>query len=269
MRKLNLKSIPFILVLASCSIKENRTLCDCWLTVDASCMDPLKTRRPMDGLTMLFDNDNGYSMRDEISYEELDSTGMVLYRLPRRLTEIVAVSGDDSVNVTGSAYCPMQHHNTYPRMFSWHEQADLNLEEKMGSPKPRKHHCVVHVTVAPEMGTEDGNLIIKVSGQVIGMDLWTGRPLSGDFFETIPVGEDGMVDFVIPRQYDQHEVVFSIYRDAKPVVHVNLSKLMAESGYDWSKSDLDDVSYFIENFYIEGIVKILPWETIIDGEIVI
>lgn len=269
MRNFTFISILLSLILASCSIKEDRTLCDCWLTVDASCMDPIKTRRPMDGLTMLFDNDNGYSMRDEISYEELDSTDMVLYRLPRRLTEIVAVSGDDSVNVAGSSYCPMQHHKTYPRIFSWHEKTDLNLEEKTIVPKPNKHHCVVHVTVAPEMGAEDGDLVVKVSGQVIGMDLWTNRPINGDFFETLPVGTDGMVDIVIPRQYDQHEVTMSIYREAKPVIHVNLSRLMLEEGYDWSKADLDDVSYFIENFYIEGLVKILPWETIIDGEIVI
>lgn len=263
----------FIFTLAiasvSCSVLENRGECPCWVSADVSCIDPIKTDAPFGSITLLFENDDGFAYMDEITCEDLDSSSVKTYTVPRALTDIVALSGNGEFSPSGPIFLPVSVVTGYPELYSWHRRSDLLGEEATIKPLPHKQHCVVHITLTDMFCPENGGLSICVRGDVGGLNLYTLRPVEGNFEQELPVGGDGRVDVVIPRQYSWNRLGASVFRDGMEISAADISQLMKEAGYDWEKEDLDDISLTIENFYIGAEVKICPWDSAMEGDIVI
>lgn len=260
---------PLALTLASCSVLEDRGACPCWVRADVSCIDPIKTNEPFDGITLLFENDNGFSYSDEITCEDLDSSSVKTYTVPRALTDIVALSGNGDASVDGCLFLPMKECDVYPAFYSWHRRSDLLGEEATVKPLPHKQHCVIHIALTDMFRPENGDLYIRISGEVEGINLYTLRPVEGVFSVEMPVGTDGKADATVPRQYPWNNLTASVWRNGEKISDTNLSLLMKDAGYDWDKEDLDDISLAIENFYIEGKVEICPWDSVMEGDIII
>lgn len=261
----------FALTMASvsCSVLEERGECPCWVSADVSCIDPIKTDSPFGSLTLFFENDSGFAYQDEITCEDLDSSSVKTYTIPRALTDIVALSGNGDVSPSGPVFHPVSSHTGYPELYTWHRRSDLLGEEAVIKPLPHKQHCVIHIALTDMFCPEKGGLSICVRGEVDGLNLYTLRPVEGVLEQMLPVGGDGKVDVVVPRQYPWNRLSAFVFRDGMEISAADVSLLMKEAGYDWEKEDLDDIYLTIEKFHIGAEVEICPWDSAMEGDIII
>lgn len=254
---------------ASCTVIERRDGCPCWVSADVSCIDPIKTSNAFGSIALFFENDAGFACSDYLTCEDLDSSSVKIYELPRAVTDIVALSGNGVTMPSGPHFVPALAEDGYPRLHSWHKRSDLAGEQALIKPFPHKQHCVIRISLEDGFRPESGDLSLHVSGEVCGLDLYSLRPLEGVFEARMPVGPDGRADVAVPRQYPGDRLLARIFRGDEEISCTDVSLLMQNAGYDWGREDLDDISLVIGNFYVGAQLEICPWDSAVEDDVVI
>lgn len=216
-----------LLLLASCSVKEDRTGCPCNLVLD---LGDLRVK------PVLVDvKGEGFSYGQAV----LSDTVLVL-RVPK---------GEVSVSVTGGALPDGDGSVRIPAgeeaspLYLFRAGVPAEAEQLVLPVLLRKQFCLLELqfTGPPGYGPP---FEVEVEGSFAGW-LRDGSPAPGPFSCRLQPGADGRAALRLPRQGDDSLRMHIVFAD-QVVRTFSLGSYIAASGYDWTAPDLEDLTLQVD-----------------------
>ena len=273
-----------MLLLSSCSVKEDRSGCPCWMTVEMPDMVG------HDGGQV--DNDDcvvlrlrGNSDEDEVDYsyqvtESVRVDAEVLeYEVPRGSVGVSVIEMPDRVGYDGI----VGHDGDEVRipvgeqmdsLYGYFRMFYTRCESVLCDVELHKEFCTVSFTLGDEGYVSPYDL--EVWGNVAGVSAWDLMPLEGDF-RFAPSPEDGVYRVRVPRQLDASlelvmlEMPDQAGHDSERAVvdRLPLGEYIARSGYDWAAEDLADVHIALDMEQQQVMITVSDWDGVVVMDIVI
>ncbi len=239
MRRKVLIGLLGLVALVSCSVKEDRSDCPCWITVIANESTSLSA---WFGNQKILDNHRG---------------GLEDHTVPRGIVDLVASNGIFTVpegEQMGELFAQLQHLNT-------------NGETALTGIELQKQFATVYLDFKDE---DDGRTgyDIQINGNYVGADIRTLSPVEG-IFRCIPEEalERGYM-FRVPRQKDDSLSAVLSY-NGKDVETIPVGELIRKAGFDWTRQSLGDVSILADLPAHTFTITIMEWEGPVTFEITI
>lgn len=289
-----------MLFLSSCSIKEDRDGCPCWMTVKMPGQaghDGEKVgqdgRSPVgagdDGCVVL--RLRGNSDEDAVDYEyqvteavRVD-VGALEYEVPRGAVGVSAVAlGREIPGQAGydgdEIRIPVGEQ--MDSLYGFFKMYHTRCESVLCDVDLHKEFCTVSFTLGKDGYTSPYD--IEVWGNVAGVSAWDLMPVQGDF-RYAPVQKNGVYQVRVPRQEDNSlELVMlempdqvgydgsgQVGKDGERVVvdRLPLGEYIARSGYDWTAADLADVNVALDLEMQQVMITVSGWDGVVVMNIVI
>ena len=290
-----------MLFLSSCSIKEDRNRCPCWMTVDLSDVAESRWKSPevqsniehQDVIKSPESRSNvaenvllrlrGNSDEDAINYEyqvteEVKvSSGALEYEVPRGAVGVSAVAlGREIPGQAGydgdEIRIPVGEQ--MDSLYGFFKMYHTRCESVLCDVELHKEFCTVSFTLG-----EDGYSSpyrIEVWGNVAGVSAWDLMPVLGEF-RYAPMQENGVYQVRVPRQVDNslELVMLEIpdqvgYDGERGVVdRLPLGEYITRSGYDWAAEDLADVHISLDMEKQQVMITVSGWDGVVVMDIVI
>ena len=201
-----------LVALVSCSVKEDRGDCPCYLTVDA---ERTVSVDGWFGTRSLF-NVNG---------------GFVDRQVPRGIVDIVASHGRFSV----------PEGQQMDSLFARRIPVDTDGESAYARVTLCKNFATIELDFKDEDdGRTDYDLL--ATGTISGVDVRSLNPVEGSFSFVPEPNTDGRgYAFRVPRQKDE-TLKLLLSKDGNIVETIDLGYLVAKTGFDWKAESLGDIA---------------------------
>ena len=287
-----------MLFLSSCSIKEDRDGCPCWMTVDLSDVaesrwespevqssidyhsvtKSLKSRQHVAESVVL--RLRGNSDEDEINYEYQVTeavradAGTLEYEVPRGSVGVSAVAlgneipgqaGYDVIAGYDGDEIRIPVGEQMDSLYGFFKMYHTRCESVLCDVELHKEFCTVSFTLGEDGYTSPYR--IEVWGNVAGVSAWDLMPLDGDF-RFAPSLENGVYQVRVPRQVD-NSLELVMLEDSEIVDRLPLGEYIARSGYDWTAEDLDDVNVALDLEMQQVMITVSGWDGVVVMDIVI
>ena len=228
--------IAGLVALCSCSVKEDRSDCPCWITVTARETTSLSAWY---GSQIILDNHSG---------------GLVDHMAPRGIVDIVASEGNFTApegEQMGELFAQLQHLDTDG------EFASTGIELK-------KQFATVSLDFKDGDDGRIGYDLIVV-GNVSGADIHTLAPVEGVFrCVPIPITDGRGYAFRSPRQKDE-SLTLLLQSEGDTVDTLPLGELIRKAGFDWKRESLGDVAILCDIPARTFTITVMEW----DGPVVL
>lgn len=281
-----------IVLLSSCSVKEDRSGCPCWMTVDLSKVAESRWKSPerqssteYQMVTKSLESRQhiaesvvlrlrGNSDEDEVDYafkmtETVNTeVGALEYEVPRGSVGVSAVAlgneipgqaGYDGDKIRIPVGEQMDSLYGFFRMFY------TRCESVLCDVELHKEFCTVSFTLGDDGYVSPYDL--EIWGNVAGVSAWDLMPLEGDF-RFAPSPEDGVYRVRVPRQFDA-SLELVMLEDSKIVDRLPLGEYIARSGYDWTAENLEDVHIALDLENQQVMITVSGWDGVVVMDIVI
>ena len=239
MRRKIIIGILGLAALVSCSVKEDRSDCPCWITVIANESTSLSA---WFGKQKILDNHRG---------------GLDDHTVPRGVVDLVASNGIFTVpegEQMTELFAQLQHLNT-------------NAETAITGIELQKQFATVYLDFKDE---DDGRTgyDIQINGNYVGADARTLAPVEGSFSCTPEEAPERGYMFRVPRQKDDSLNALLSY-NGKDVETIPVGELIRKAGFDWTRPSLGDVSILADLPAHTFTITIMEWEGPVTFEITI
>ena len=231
---------------AGCSVKENRGLCPCQLVLDFSQVDTVTVK----SVDLFLRKEGNLILNDVVDKEEF-SEDYFAY-VPRTGLYLCVWSG------TGDALSDalsIPYGNECPPVYIHRSEMDADGESLREVVRMRKNFCRMTLNVKMSIHT---TVSLAVSGNVDGYDIY-GAPSEGDFMVRLHPEEDDTFCIRLPRQLDD-SLVMEVDTGDKVVRRFPIGRYIAESGYDWTAPDLEDIVIDMDFAVTHLSMMIQGWE---------
>ena len=297
-----------MLLLSSCSVKEDRVRCPCWMTVDLSKVDKSRWKSPevqssteyQKVAKSLESRPNvaeeiilrlrGNSDEDAVDYEyqvteavRVD-VGALEYEVPRGSVGVSAVAfgneipgragydGKSAGYDGGEIRIPVGEQ--MDSLYGFFKMYHTRCESVLCDVELHKEFCTVSFTLGEDGYTSPYD--IEVWGNVAGVSAWDLMPVQGDF-RYAPMQKNGVYQVRVPRQVDNSlelvmlEIPDQVGYDGERVVvdRLPLGEYIARSGYDWTAEDLADVNVALDLEMQQVMITVSGWDGVVVMDIVI
>ena len=270
-----------MLFLSSCSIKEDRDWCPCWMTVNLS--DVAENRQYIAESVVL--RLRGNSGEDAVDYafkmtETMNTeVGSLEYEVPRGSVGVSAVvfgneipgrAGYDGRKAVNNARyngdeIRIPIGEQMDSLYGFFKMYNTRCESVLCDVELHKEFCTVSFTLG-----EDGYSSpydIEVWGNIAGVSAWDLMPVKGDF-RYAPVQKNGEYQVRVPRQEDNSLELVMMDNDDL-VDRLPLGEYIARSGYDWTAEDLADVNIALDLEMQQVMITVSGWDGVVVMDIVI
>ena len=279
-----------MLFLSSCSIKEDRDGCPCWMMVEMpgqAGYDGEKVghdgRSPVgagdDGCVVL--RLRGNSDEDAVDYEyrvteavRVD-VGALEYEVPRGSVGVSAVAfGNEIPDRVGHDGKSAGYDGDEIRvpvgeqmdsLYGFFKMYHTRCESVLCDVELHKEFCTVSFTLGEEGYSSPYD--IEVWGNVAGVSAWDLMPVLGEF-RYAPMQENGVYQVRVPRQVD-NSLELVMLEDSEIVDRLPLGEYIARSGYDWTAEDLADVNVALDLEMQQVMITVSGWDGVVVMDIVI
>lgn len=269
-----------MLFLSSCSIKEDRDGCPCWMKVDLSDVAESRWKSPevqssidyhsvtksLKSRSNVAENVllrlRGNSDEDAVEYEyqmteEVKvSVGALEYEVPR---------GAVGVSAVNLARLQVPVGEQMDSLYGFFRMFYTRCESVLCNVELHKEFCNISFTLGDKGYVSPYD--IEVWGNVAGVSAWDLMPLEGDF-RYAPVPEDGVYRVRVPRQVD-NSLELVMMENSEIVDRLPLGEYIARSGYDWAEEDLADVSVALDLERQQVMISVSDWDGVVVMDIVI
>ena len=283
-----------MLFLSSCSIKEDRDRCPCWMTVDLSDVAESRWKSPerqssteYQMVTKSLESRQhiaesvvlrlrGNSDEDEVDYafkmtETVNTeVGALEYEVPRGSVGVSVIGMPDRVGHDGIAgydgdEIRIPVGEQMDSLYGFFRMFYTRCESVLCDVELHKEFCTVSFTLG-----DDGYISpydLEVWGNVAGVSPWDLMPLEGDF-RFAPSQEDGVYRVRVPRQVD-NSLELVMLEDSEIVDRLPLGEYITRSGYDWAAEDLADVHIALDMEKQQVMITVSGWDGVVVMDIVI
>ena len=218
--------LPLLLV-PSCSIKEDRTACPCSLTVELTDL-PV---RPV----VLRVTGEGYTMTEVVHAD----TALVLL-VPKGEMAVSAVGG---ALAEGDGSVRIQEGEDAPPLYLFYADVSTAAEQVVLPISLHKQYCTIELLFKGPPGYGPP-FEVAVEGFYGGWEP-DGSPAPGPFSRRLLPGSDGRSTLRLPRQGDDSLLMHIVFSD-QVVRTFALGSYIAAAGYDWSAQDLEDLTLQVD-----------------------
>ena len=243
-----------MLLLPSCFVKEDRDGCPCWMTVEM----PGQVGDDSAVILRLHGNydegamDYAYKVSDSIKAD----VGILEYEVPR---------GSVGVSVVNHARLAVPVGEQMDSLYGFFKPYHTRCESVKCDVELHKEFCTVSFTLVDEH--YESPYDIEVRGNVSGVSPWDLVPVSGAF-KYAPVTEEGVYRLRVPRQVDA-SLEMVMLSNQEIVNRLPLGEYIIRSGYDWTATDLSDVSVALDLEKQQVMVTVSGWDEIVVMDVVI
>ena len=279
-----------MLFLSSCSIKEDRDGCPCWMTVEMPGQAGYDGEKVgQDGRSPVGAGDDrcvvlrlrGNSDEDAVDYEyqvteavRVD-VGALEYEVPRGSVGVSAVAFGNEIPVRAGYDEKAAGYDgdeirvpvgeQMDSLYGFFKMYHTRCESVLCDVELHKEFCTVSFTLGEDGYTSPYR--IEVWGNVAGVSAWDLMPLEGDF-RFAPSPEGGVYRVRVPRQLDA-SLELVMLEDSEIVDRLPLGEYIARSGYDWTAEDLADVNVALDLEMQQVMITVSGWDGVVVMDIVI
>lgn len=262
------RSSLFMILLAAtfCSscIKEDRSGCPCLLRME---FETSEGKVP-EGRLLVSVVGESYSMTETVEPSTLE--GPLELRVPRSGVRVnlwsesaSSMVSEDGLVIPFGDDCPPV------KMCSSFVDTDCECREEKF--RVLKNYC--HLTVVMEDGDADYPYDLSVSGNVDGYGP-EGLPRHGRFCHYLPAASPSSApapgqltrDILLPRQSDA-SLMLEISENASVLKTFAIGNYIAQSGYDWTREELEDIVVRIDYACTRLEITVGDWKNIYDVDI--
>lgn len=216
---------------ASCSIKEDRTPCPCWLDIDiTSCAEHTRevTLAGWNG-TKVFSEKVAVADYPDV-YETTVTKGMVTSTAFCGLREST-LDGSRVLIPEGKQADQIRAHSVL---------VDCTGESARDRVELYRQYATVHLSMK---GGDDssGQYDARVIGDICGIDIVDLSPVAGSFTHLPGKDSDGTWIFRLPRQNEDTRIRAELILDGVVVDELPLHEWIRQTGYSWLERDLKDI----------------------------
>ena len=251
-----------VVAILSCSVKEDRSVCPCYLTVDpaaipSSCTEEFPVSLEVSGAR---------DFRCPLSLAEEDCAEEFTVEVPRPNVFLSVFKGSGGCFVPGEGLrIPLGE--PCPPVYLYSERVVTNGETARAKPVLRKQYCALTVKIVPVNDVFLESFHLQLEGNVCGYDL-DSTPKEGAFQCESHPSEDGLCVALLPRQRDA-SLMMQVMDGEQSLRYFALGEYIAESGYDWLATDLEDIYLEIDYAATAFTVRVGEWEKTVNIEILI
>ena len=283
-----------MLFLSSCSIKEDRDGCPCWMTVDLSDVAESRWKSPEvqsniehqdvtkspESRSNVAENVllrlRGNSDEDEVDYafkmtETVNTeVGALEYEVPRGSIGVSVIEmpdrvGHDVIAGYDGDEIRIPVGEQMDSLYGFFKMYHTRCESVLCDVDLHKEFCTVSFTLGDEGYSSPYD--IEVWGNVAGVSAWDLMPVKGDF-RYAPVQKNGVYQVRVPRQED-NSLEMVMLDDDDIVDSLPLGEYIARSGYDWTAEDLADVNVALDLEMQQVMITVSGWDGVVVMDIVI
>ena len=298
-----------MLFLSSCSIKEDRDGCPCWMTVDLSdvaesrwkspevqsCTEYQEITKSPESRQHIAESVllrlRGNSDEDEVDYsyqvtEEVRAAGALEYEVPRGSVGVSVIEMPDQVGHDGIVgydgdVIRIPVGEQMDSLYGYFRMFYTRCESVLCDVELHKEFCTVSFTLGEDGYTSPYD--IEVWGNVAGVSAWDLMPVLGEF-RYAPMQKNGVYQVRVPRQVDNSlelvmlEIPDQVGYDGERagddgeravVDRLPLGEYIARSGYDWTAEDLADVNVALDLEMQQVMITVSGWDGVVVMDIVI
>lgn len=237
-----------LLLLPSCSIKEDRAACPCALTVE---LTGLPVRPVVLGVVGA-----GYSLTEIVQAD-------TVFLLPVPKGE-VAVSAVGGALAEGDGSVRIPEGEEAPPLYLFYAEVSTVAEQVVLPVLLHKQFCGLELLFSGPAGYGPP-FEVEVEGAVGGW-LPDGSPSPGPFSRRLLPGPDGRATLRLPRQGDDSLLMHIVFSD-RIVRTFALGSYIAASGYDWTAPDLADLTLQVDISLTSVKLSTDQWTTTEDIEL--
>lgn len=234
------KLLAGLLLLLSCSVKEDRELCPCALSIELSHLPGPVTVQVVAG-----EHRASYSARNDT---------VMLVQVPKGKIRLMAVSG---VKLEPEENLQIPYGYECPPVYLYSDLVNTLCDSTTVAVQLNKHFCSLSLSFDGPAGWGEPYWA-QIRGGIDGLDR-DGQPVEGDFSCRLDTG----FTVRLPRQEPERELWLDITLPDQIVRTFPLGTYMQESGYDWTATDLADLPLEIRLSVTELLVRSPLWEKVI------
>lgn len=248
----------------SCSVLEEREECPCFLTIDFSRIASAELMaQGYDRMGIMVESGYGLHALEGWSLEDnVEEYGM---EVPRSTVQVMAACArgaeidESGLTIAEGEQCPEI------QMFA--ESFDIDASEVRRYVELHRNFCTLSVDIKTSYNVPARPFRVRMDGCVCGYSP-DGTPKEGRFMCVSAPSSGSPCAVRIPRQKDNSLSLQVLFLDSDEVRTFPVGEYIAESGYDWSAPDLEDI--FVEmdfsrtgiSFSISGWKKTMTYEMI-------
>ncbi len=239
----------FFIVAVSCTVKENRSPCPSFLTIDASAFFGVTDVAfvNLDTGTQKL-RDTLYLMAGMMSTEwAAQKGGMTAYTFSN-LGRSVENDGIVTIPV-GEQADPLRA--SCHSFECYDESAGIEAV-------PNRQSALVRLRILNVEGAYPYDL--QVAGDVCGIDLRSMSPVDGEFRYDLEFDDDLSCEFYLPRQREDSRPEINVFLDGVHIDSLPLYSWIWAAGYDWTSEDLPDISLDMIHGQLRVVINVQGWE---------
>lgn len=245
----------------SCSVKEDRVPCPCYLNVGFQDADREAVREDVN----LLGWNSAEIFSESIHIQDYEPYWVKPVR--KGVFNFSASRGSASSNRDGHLIrIPLGRQSD--SLYAFHDEIAATGDMVYSDVLFHKQFCTVFLDI---MKTEElmKGFVFEVEGNTCGFDLFNFAPVPGQFLcQPVPGDNGRIVPFRLPRQSDNSIVLKIFHKDNETdaredyvsVGNFPLGEYIARTGYDWKTVDLQDVYITIDLVLGYISIKVEGWE---------
>lgn len=263
------QALATILLVTSCTVKEDRMPCPCYIEFEAL---PGLEYKQYDSFCFVCLDQNSRAVESVLElpwHQAIDGTHDV--KVAKGIKSLSAIQGLNRSYMQGnSVIIPLGEQADSLSCFT--VTANCYREKYLMQIDSTKHFATVTVKVA-EDGRDDYPYILRVRGDVNGYDIRSMAPIEGDFRYVPKINRRNEFIFRLPRQFPKDGTLYldicdRLNFDTNPHVlaSIRLGELIDRAGYDWTRPCLQDIDIKLTYSITHIQISITDWHTIIYSE---
>lgn len=246
-----------LMILASCSVKEDRRACPCYtyLIVD----EFIDAGFPR---ALISFSSGGEVARSVESLPEHEHRGYVR-PLPRRPARAAVVAGLERTVIRGDSLVTPFGLEADP-LWMYGEEFVCESDEKFVTAVPYKQYCTLTIVVSGLGPGEEYEGTFRVRAADNAIDIYSRRPLRGEYLAVVRRSGTGVFSVRIPRQ-SGNDMILEFVRetagkDGTVDRVIDLGAEFSRAGYDWKRKNLQDVSAVVDHASAEITLSVPGWD---------
>lgn len=236
---------------SSCSIKEDRTPCPCWLDIFLP-----DSNTSTVGISL-------WQGDQQLLTEDVEYTRFVPFlekEVKRGFNRLSAFERKGNLKMNGTCVKIETGHQC-DSLYAYSDIVDCTGEFAIDTIVFHKQFATLSLQI---VNAEEITYpyTLSVRGNVNGTDLTTLSPINGKFLYEPSLDENCTGTCRLPRQKDSSLALDMCKIEGGSLVDtIPLGDLIEKTGYDWNLADLDDITIIIDFAKAEIVVSVNEWQS--------
>ena len=252
-----------VFLFLSCSVKEDRTECPCFLTLDLGGVEAVALmQQGLDSLVVGVVS--GTDFYEEMGFALRDIVQEYYLAVPKSKVDVMVACGVGRAGLSSGGFS-IPEGDECPPVYLLSDSFMADTGEMRRTVTLHRNYCVLSVSMKTSFNAPARPYLIYLEGNVSGCSM-DGTPAEGFFSCFSSPSSGGLCHLNIPRQGDGSLMLEVHFQDSGEIRSFPVGEYILESGYDWSAPDLEDIQVEMDfsrsglTFNISGWKKTLSFE---------